>query len=151
MTWTRLYRLTDNGEPFEFVDRSYLVQPMEDSSPHLVIQKASQVGATEFAINRALSFADNHQVKVIYTFPTAEDVKTFSNSRLNPAIRGSPYLSRRVGGIDNVSLKSIGDSFIYFRGSWTERQAISIPSDFNIHDEIDFSKPDIKEIDKERP
>ena len=150
VTWTRLYRLTDKGEPFEFDDRSYLVQPMEDLSPHLVIQKASQVGATELAINRALWFADNHQVKVIYTFPTAEGVKTFSNSRLNPAIRGSPYLSRRAGGIDNVSLKSIGDSFVYFRGSWTERQAISIPSDFNIHDEIDFSKPDIKEMYQER-
>lgn len=150
MTWVEEYRVTDKGEQFEFADRSYLIKPMEDLSKHVVMMKAAQVGATEFAINRALWFADTNHVKAIYTFPSDKDVKDFSNSRFTPAIRRSPYMRRRMTDIDNVGLKQIGNSFIYFRGSWTERQAISVPSDYNTHDEIDFSNPDIKELYKER-
>jgi len=149
-TWIEEYRVTDKGTPFEFYDRNYLIKPMEDLSPQIVIMKAAQVGATEFAINRTLWFCDTHNVKAIYTFPSDKDVKDFSNSRFTPAIRRSPYLKRRMAETDNVGLKQVGQSFIYFRGSWTERQAISIPSDYNTHDEIDFSNPDIKQLYKER-
>jgi hypothetical protein len=67
---------------------------------------------------------------------------------MTPVIQASPHLSRIVTG--GIELKQVGNSFLYLRGAWSERQAISVDSDFNIHDEIDFSKPDIISIYKER-
>jgi len=95
-----------------------------------------------------LWFADTHRVSIIYTFPTASDVADFSKARIAPMIQSSEHLSRVVQG--GIELKQIGNSFVYFRGAWSERQAISVDSDFNIHDEVDFSKPDIIEIYQER-
>lgn len=96
-------------------------------------------------------FADTHDVSIIYTFPTATDVSDFSRARIAPMIQASPHLSRVIAGdVDSVGLKQFGNSFIYYRGAWSERQAIAVDSDFNIHDEIDFSKPDIIEMYKER-
>jgi len=63
-------------------------------------------------------------------------------------VQSSEHLSKVVTG--GIELKQIGQSFVYFRGAWSERQAISVDSDFNIHDEVDFSKPDIIEIYQER-
>lgn len=100
---------------------------------------------------KSLWFADTHNVSIIYTFPTATDVSDFSRARLNPMIQASDHLSRAVAGeIDSVQLKRIGDSFLYLRGAWSERQAITVDSDFNVHDEVDFSKPDIIDMYRER-
>lgn len=112
------------------------------------MKKAAQIGVTTFGMNKAMWFADNHRASIIYTFPTASDVADFSKARITPMIQSSEHLSRVVQG--GIELKQIGQSFIYFRGAWSERQAISVDSDFNIHDEVDFSKPDIIDIYQER-
>ena len=114
----------------------------------MVIKKGAQIGVSTFAINKALWFGDTHDAAVIYTFPTASDVADFAKARINPVIQSSPYLERITQG--GIELKQIRNSFIYFRGAWSERQAIAVDSDFNIHDEVDFSKPDIIEMYKER-
>lgn len=115
-----------------------------------MIQKSAQTGLTTFGINRALWFGDTHQVAIIYTFPTASDVSEFSKARVKPVIQASPHLLGRIADIDSVELKQIGKSFIYFRGTWSERQAISIPADMLIHDETDRSKPEIISMYRER-
>lgn len=79
------------------------------------------------------------------TFPSANDVNKFSAARFAPMVRRSPYLKTRVGGLDNVAIKTIGDSTVYFGGTFTEGQAISIPADAIVHDELNFSKPDVME------
>ena len=114
----------------------------------MVIKKAAQIGITTYAMIRAFWFADTNNISAIYTFPTASDVADFSKARISPMVASSPHLSKIVEG--GIELKQIGTSFIYFRGAWSERQAISVDSDFNIHDEIDFSKPDIIDMYKER-
>ena len=114
----------------------------------MVIKKAAQIGISTFAINKALWFADTNDVAIIYTFPTASDVAEFAKARINPVIQSSSHLSRTVLG--GLELKQVGNSFIYFRGAWSERQAIAVDSDFNVHDEIDFSKPDIIDMYRER-
>ena len=151
LAWTVDNVLTPKGEELDFYDHQYLIDIYEDTSQKLIIKKAAQIGITTFAMIKAFHFADTNDVSIIYTFPTASDVSDFSRARINPMIQASPHLSRILSGsIDSVGLKQLGKSFIYFRGAWSERQAISVDSDFNIHDEIDFSKPDIIEIYKER-
>jgi len=127
-----------------------LVDIYKDESKNIVVQKAAQTGLTTYGINKALWFADTNPISIIYTFPTAGDVNEFSKSRVNPVIQDSPYLMSRIVNVDSVELKQLGNSFIYFRGTWGERQAISIDADMLIHDETDRSKPQIISIYQER-
>jgi len=150
--WTADNVKTPKGEALDWHDHQYLVDIYEDESKNIVLKKGAQIGITTFGMNKAMWMADTRTASIIYTFPTASDVSDFSRARINPMIQSSPHLSRVFGSgtIDSVQLKQIGNSFLYLRGAWSERQAISVDSDFNIHDEIDFSKPDIIEMYKER-
>lgn len=150
--WTDSNVKTPKGEKMDWENHPYLIDIYEDKAVNMVLKKAAQIGITTFGMIKALWFADTHDTSIIYTFPTAGDVSDFSRARINPMIQASPHLSRAISGnsIDSVQLKQFGNSFIYFRGAWSERQAISVDSDFNIHDEIDFSKPDIIEMYRER-
>lgn len=147
-SWAADNVVTPKGEKLDFYDHPYLIEIYDDKATDMVVKKAAQIGISTFAINKSLWFADTHDVSIIYTFPTASDVVDFAKARINPTIQASPHLDRRTEG--GIELKQIGKSFLYFRGAWSERQAIAVDSDFNIHDEIDFSKPDIIEMYKER-
>jgi hypothetical protein len=148
LPWVTDYIQTPKGEPLDFYNHPYLIDIYDDQSKDIRVKKSAQIGISTFAINKSLWFADTHDVSIIYTMPTASDVADFSKARITPVVQASEYLSGRVDG--GIELKQIGNSFIYFRGAWSERQAISVDSDFNIHDEIDFSKPDIISMYKER-
>ena len=134
----------------DWEDHQYLLDIYEDVSQTIVIKKGAQIGVTTYAMIKDAWFADTHNVSTIYTMPTDTDVSNFSRARMTPMIDNSPYLSKAITDINNVGLKQIGNSFMYFKGAWSERQAISVDSDFNIHDEIDFSKPDIIDMYRER-
>lgn len=78
----------------------------------------------------------------IYTFPTKTDVDEFSAARARPMIEGSPFLREELGDLDRQAVKQGRSGWtIYFRGTWTERGAISVPAGMLIHDEVDRSKP----------
>jgi hypothetical protein len=137
---------TEKGEKLEFINRPYLIQPMADFSEHLVFKKASQVGVTQLSIGKVLFVSDINKMTTIYTFPTAGDVTKFSKARFSAIVRDSKYLQTRIKDYDNATFKKIGDSTVYFQGTWVERAAISVPSDLNVHDELDFSKPGIRDV-----
>ena len=148
LAWVSDNVRTPKGEKFDWYNHQYLIELYEDKARKIVMKKGAQIGVTTYGMNRALWFADNNNVSIIYTFPTASDVLDFSKARITPMVQSSEHLRKVVRG--GVELKQIGSSFVYFRGAWSERQAISVDSDFNIHDEVDFSKPDIIEIYQER-
>jgi len=140
LEWSRLYCRTEKDEPLDFYDHTYLIDIYDDAAQEIVIQKSAQTGLTTYGVNKTLHFCDTNNVAVIYTFPTSSDVSEFSRARVNPIIKGTEYLRSRIDDIDSVELKQFGGSFIYFRGTWSERQAISVPADMLVHDEIDRSK-----------
>lgn len=146
--WTRENLTNEKGAIYEFRQRAYLKDIYDCRAQRMVIKKAAQMGISAFAINKALWLADNQVVTVIFTMPTAGDVSNFSQTRINPSVYKSTLKSKL--SVDNVGIKQIGDSFIYLRGAWSEKQALSIPSDYNIHDEVDFSRPNIREMYEER-
>lgn len=146
--WSKSYLTTEKNEPIEFIQRPYLKELYLNWQTNQVIKKAGQMGISNYAIDKALWLAANYKVNIIYTLPTSNDVTTFSQSRVDPVI-----LNMRLDiprNVDNVKVKQINNSFLYFKGTFDEGQAISVPSDFNIHDEIDFSKQDIVEMYSER-
>lgn len=123
-----------------------------------MVEKAAQMGASEWAISAAFWFAETApRTRVIYWFPTDTDVADFSRDRITAAIADSEHLQRIVAGgrtrpaertwaaagpdVDNVHLKAVGSSLIYFRGMFAKRRTKSIPADFLIFDELDEAPP----------
>lgn len=139
--WTKNTLTTEKGTPLDFINRKYLIDIYDCWHKEIVIKKSAQMGLSNFAIDKALWLATNYDINAIYTMPTSGEVSEFSQTRVNPIILKSKIAVLK--DVDNVKVKQIGNSFIYFRGTWDEKQAISTPSDFNIHDEIDKSKPDV--------
>lgn len=146
--WVEKYLRNEKNQPFNFQEFPFLVDIYDDMSREIVIKKAAQVGITAWAVNRVIWIAANFSITCIFTLPTGNDVSDFSQGRFNPVIRYSKINIPKE--VDNVGMKKIGTSFIYLRGTWAEREAISIPSDINVHDEVNFSKPDISEMYEER-
>ena len=148
--WAHEYLRTERGTRLEFVDRPYLIDIYRDFHNRICCKKGSQIGFTQTAVGKCLYLGDTRDVTMIYTMPTARDVQEFSQARFTPIIRASSYLEARGLDIDNVGIKRIGNSTIYFKGTFAEKQGISVPSDLNIHDELDFSKDDVKSVFESR-
>ena len=136
------------GKPFSLAKYPFLkfIYNFTYSNIEITIKKSAQVGGTEMAMGRVLWYADRYPGgHAIYTLPSIKDVREFSATRLKPAILESPYFKERIkrDHIDNAELKQFGKAFLHFRGTFTEHSTQQIPSDFNIHDDLDWSRPDV--------
>jgi phage terminase large subunit GpA-like protein len=77
----------------------------------------------------------------VYYFQNDAAVGDFSNDRAQPMIEQSPYLSKRVRSTNNVGLKQVGPSSLYFRGLFTKGKVKSVDADAIFLDELDEAKP----------
>lgn len=134
---------TERGDPLTFKDHPFLFDVYSDMSPLLVCYKAAQIGFSTLANIKALWASRYKHLEIIYTLPTETDVRVFVGGKTNRLIAQNPVLSDWTKDKDSVEQKQIGNSMIYFRGTFTEKAAIMIPADLLIHDEIDSSKQDI--------
>ena len=134
---------TLKGRPYSFKDHEYQIQFVDDKHKVVVAKKCAQIGFTEVLLRWMLCFLVQHQgSQTIFTQPTDGDVSKFSKSRLDIVFEDCPIVKRLgTGGIDSVYLKRIGQSFFNLRGTFGTKAAISVPSDANVYDEVDFSNP----------
>ena len=159
--WTVLHRVNlKPGVKFDLTEHRYLIEIYQSQARELVIYKASQMGASEFAISYALHAADVRQMTVLYVFPTDTHVSDFSMARIGPAIEASAYLEsiiveggaatgegeRRQRGVDRVTLKRVRDNYLYLRGarikpSGQAAQLKSVDADLVVLDEMDEMDP----------
>lgn len=130
---------TENGTLLDFTRHSFLWDIFSDMSTHIAIRKAAQVGFTTTAIIKSLWLAKAKKMDIIYTMPTYSDVHTLVTSKVNRIIEQNPIFQQWVAKKDTVEQKRVGDSVIYYRGTWSEREALSTSSDLNVHDEVDRS------------
>lgn len=140
LSWSRGYRMEARGaldfERFPFQRELY--EAFGDRSLRSVdVMKASQCGISAAGVSLALYAADVWAANVLYVFPGFEDAHDFSDTRVATAIRSSAYLRTRVRSTNNKGLKRIGEGFVYFRGSGSEQQALSVPADVLVLDEYD--------------
>ncbi len=133
----------DQGEKLDFRDHPYLWDLFKDISPTQVILKAAQVGLSTLTNIKAMWVAKNKRLDVIYSLPSAADVKEFVAGKTNRLIANNPILLEWTKDKDSIEQKHVGDNVMYFRGTWTERAALSIPADLYISDEVDRSKQEI--------
>lgn len=130
-----------NGQSYNFHDHEYQEKILRDTSPEIVIRKCAQVGMSETSARLALALVGMiPHYTVIYTLPTATFASVFMNTRVNPIIQSSPFLSDAVSSdTDNASVKRLGDSYLYLKGAASSNAAISVPANCIISDESCFS------------
>ncbi len=140
--WLSSSEIYLRGKPYSTDKHEYLDQIIDDMHPHQTFSKAAQVGISTTILLRAIYVAEHLGKKAIYYFQDDGAVSDFSNDRCMPMLQDSPYLSSRIGDIDNVGLKHIGIGSIFFRGLHTKGKVKSLDGDFCILDELDEAKPE---------
>lgn len=112
---------------------------MHDSDAEMNIgQKSSQMGFTEWALNRTFFMIDVKGVDCLYVLPAqTPDASDFSAARFDPALELSPHLSKLFSDVKNVGHKRAGTTNLYVRGSKSRSGLKSIPVGFIVLDEVD--------------
>lgn len=136
---------TEQGHPLNFDDHLFLFDPYRDLSPKQAILKAAQIGMSTLAIIKVMWLAKNKGLNCIYTLPTANDVNDFVGGKVNKIIAQNPIYQKWTKDRDTIEQKSIGNSTIYYRGTFLERAAIMVSADLCAYDEVDSSKQSIIE------
>lgn len=163
LTWVMANRpWLKEGARFDLDRHAYMVDIYRSTAPRKVIYKASQMGASEWAISYALHICDQRGGNVLYVFPSQETVSDFSSARLNPAIEASPYLSTIVAAekktkyhTDRVTLKRVRNRHLYLRGAQVKpdgsaKQLKSIDAEAVVFDELDEIDPRALSIGEKR-
>jgi hypothetical protein len=94
-----LVKIRLDGRPFSFTGHEYLRAIYDDTSPHVVLSKAAQIGGTTWAILRVHACLPGSR---IYFFPTRTDVLEFSKSGWGAPREPVPP---RLGGLDTAGLR----------------------------------------------
>lgn len=144
-----LGRIRLEDRPFSFEGHEYLRAIYDDTSPHVVLSKAAQIGGSTWAILRSLH-ACLGGLNVAYFFPTRTDVLDFSRSRVGPLLADNLFIARKMIDTDTAGLKRIGQAYLYLRGMQSTVGMKSIPVDLVVFDELDEAEPAAKAMAKER-
>lgn len=138
--WVLKHKIRNEaGFPIEFSNHQFLWDMYNDMSPLQVWLKPPQIGATVCKTLKSMYVAKKFKRQIIYTLPTQGDVHEMVGGSINRIIAQNPILMDWVRDHDTVEQKQVGDSMIFYRGTWTAKQAMMIPSGLNIHDEVDAS------------
>lgn len=127
--------------PFTFKHHPWTREIHDAQEESLCIQKAAQLGLSEYALNVALFSVVEKQLSALYVLPSTGNASDFSKSRFNPAIENSKYLTNVFTDLNSISLKQCGNATLFIRGSRSDSGLKSIAVSCIIADEIDeFSK-----------
>lgn len=158
--WAHAYDLrTEVHTPITFGDRPGLGAIWDDLAIDLVLQKPTQIGASLYAMIRALHSTGVRGRTVIYTMPDDDAARDLVAARLDKIIDAAAILRMLLGraGVsarrrptDNTELKQIGPGTLYIRGTQGQSGALSVPAQELIEDEIDFSNPERLEMYEHR-
>jgi len=129
------------GSRFSFKDHEVQADILSDTNKVVNVQKCAQVGMSEAMSRYGLGLAAMlPYFNVIQTMPSATDASNFVRTRIDPILTESPALRELLDrNIDNSELKSIGTSYMYFKGTIGNTTALSVPAELLIHDEVDRS------------
>lgn len=133
----------EKGDRIDFVNHLFLFDIYCDQSQNLVVMKPAQAGLSTLEILKNFYDGKHQKMDIIYTLPTDQDVSVFVGGKVNRIIAVNPILQSYTADKDTIEQKQIGDSMVYFRGTWTKKAAIMITADRLVHDEKDSSKQDV--------
>lgn len=139
--WIQKYQVkNEKGDLIDFYDHPFLFDIYRDKSQNLTVMKGAQVGLSTLEIIKNIYDAKHNKMDIIYTLPTDADVNVFVGGKVNRIIAQNPIMLEYTKDKDSVEQKQIGESMLYFRGTWTAKAAIMVTADRLVHDEKDSSK-----------
>lgn len=125
----------------------YLVEVMDSFNDpnvrHIVMVAASQVGKTEAELNIIGYIIDQDPGSILFIHPTEGDAKEFSRLRIEPMLRDSPSLRRKIvqtlkrNSANTVKQKSFPGGILTLCGSTEAHSLASKPIRYIIGDERD--------------
>lgn len=127
----------------EWGHHQFLIDIYNDQSDNLVVIKAAQVGMSTLEVLKNIRDAEMQRMDIIYTLPSDADVGIFVGGKVNRIIANNKHLETLTADKDSIEQKKVGNSMIYFRGTWTKKAAIMVTADRLVHDEKDSSKQDV--------
>ena len=137
LAWVTLNKFVNETQvPMEFKTHRFLLDPFIDMSADQVVRKSAQVGFSTLAIFKSIWLAKFYGLNIIYALPTNDVIKGFVQPKVDTLIASNPEISKLIT-TDSVSLKQIGDRFIHFKGTGSQREAISTSADLLVVDEYD--------------
>lgn len=113
------------------------------NAEEVAIRKATQIGVSEVMWRWAVRRVDDFGETIIYYFPTDNHITDFGDTRIEPAILASPYLSRRIPKehVRQKKLKQIGAGTLYLRGLQSKTGVHSVDAEGIVFDEYDEADP----------
>lgn len=129
----------EKGDPITFLKHSYQRAIYLDQSQYLVVMKCAQVGLSTLEINKTIHDAEINKMDIIYTLPTDGEAAKFVSGKVNRIIQNNPHLLELTADKDSIQQKQIGQSMVYFLGTFNAKAAIMVTADRVVHDEIDSS------------
>lgn len=106
--------------------------------------KAAQVGLSTTQILKKIWGIQRYGIDGITTYPTVSDAQDISGNKVNRLVANNPCIASMISADkDSVAMKKIGKNMWNIKGTWTEKSAMMISSDWNDYDELDASKQDV--------
>lgn len=137
LAWITLNNMVnENQEKIEFTNHRFLIDFYADMSDDVVSKKSAQVGFSVAAILKSAHECKFFKQNVIYVLPTNNVIGDFVKPKVNPLITSNSAFASIVKD-DSVGLKRIGDRSMFFKGGYSDREAISITGDILVIDEYD--------------
>lgn len=134
---------TSKGNRFTFDDHLFLFDVYSDFSPELAILKPAQIGASEMQVVKVLWAMRKYGIDVVYTMPTRDEAYALAGSKVNRLIANNPVFQQLVKDRDTIEQKTVGANMLYFKGTHSPKDAITVPADWLCHDETDSSRLDV--------
>lgn len=137
LAWVALNKFqTENQKPLEFSNHRFMLDPFNDMHPDQTYLKSAQVGASVMMILKTIWMCQYLRTNIGYVLPSQNIIKDFVTPKVDPLITSNKQITNLISR-DSVSLKQIGDRFLYFRGAFSDREAIAISLDVLVLDELD--------------
>jgi hypothetical protein len=133
------------GQPFSFTDHEYQKYLLQLTESVIYVKKCSQIGVSEIIVRWLLAYLTTRRgVNAIYTLPTARFADRFSATRIEPVIESSPVLKAAVDPtLFSASVRRfVTECMLFMQGASKTSQAISVPAEVIVGDEIDFMEDD---------
>lgn len=125
--------------------RPFIMQPMADTHPWKVYEKARQIGISETSISEVIHFLwTNPTTKWIYTFPRDTQLRDFSTTRIAEAFAETPRMRALVGTPNQIYTKKIGEAYLILRSAWESGLGEGIDADGVTLDEKDRMKDGVE-------
>lgn len=139
LSWALSRELVNETQnPIEFNKHRFLIEPFADLHPDQVVKKSAQIGYSVTAILKAIWLAKYYRLNIIYALPTNDIIKGFVQPKVDALITSNAPLRKLITN-DSLSLKQVGERFIHFKGTGSQREAISTSADLLVVDEYDRS------------